>query len=66
VTGDVPPYAIVAGNPARVIRHRFSSDEVEALLEIAWWEWDDERIRAAVPQLCSGDVHGFLAAHGHS
>jgi chloramphenicol O-acetyltransferase type B len=63
VTKDVPPYAIVGGNPARLIRHRFGPREVQELLEIAWWEWDDERIRGAIPQLCCGDVHGFLAAH---
>jgi chloramphenicol O-acetyltransferase type B len=44
VTRDVPPYSIVAGNPARVIRSRFSEDTVRAMLELAWWDWTDERI----------------------
>jgi virginiamycin A acetyltransferase len=39
VASDVPPYAIVAGNPARVIRSRFSPEDVELLLRAAWWDW---------------------------
>jgi hypothetical protein len=46
VTGDVPPYAIVAGNPARVLRMRFEPEIVERLLRIAWWEWPEDRIVA--------------------
>ncbi len=47
VTKDVPPYAIVAGNPGRVIRYRVEERDIEDLLRIAWWNWD----------------HGFLAQH---
>jgi virginiamycin A acetyltransferase len=39
VTVDVPPYAIVAGNPARVVRRRFPDEEVQQLLDAAWWDW---------------------------
>ena len=39
VAADVPPYAIVAGNPARVIRRRYDEDDVECLLRAAWWDW---------------------------
>jgi acetyltransferase-like isoleucine patch superfamily enzyme len=46
VTGDVPPYAIVAGNPARVLRMRFPPEVVERLLRIAWWSWPEERVIA--------------------
>jgi acetyltransferase-like isoleucine patch superfamily enzyme len=42
---DVPPYAIVAGNPAQVIRYRFSKLVIERLLRIAWWNWPDEKVR---------------------
>ncbi|MBL1258414.1 CatB-related O-acetyltransferase [Methylocystis sp. Sn-Cys] len=46
VKKDVPPYAIVVGNPARVLKFRFSDPEIEALLEIAWWEWAAEDVIA--------------------
>jgi len=46
VTRDVPPYAIVAGVPARVVRYRFEPHVVEWLLRLRWWDWADERIRA--------------------
>jgi acetyltransferase-like isoleucine patch superfamily enzyme len=46
VAQDVPPYAIVAGNPARVLRSRFDPEVVERLLRIAWWEWEEGRIVA--------------------
>lgn len=39
VTAEVPPYAIVAGNPARVIRRRYADDDVDRLLRAAWWDW---------------------------
>jgi acetyltransferase-like isoleucine patch superfamily enzyme len=61
VVKDVPPYAIVGGNPARVIRYRFSEEQIAALLEIAWWDWPDEQVRAAVPYLASTDIDRFIA-----
>lgn len=45
VTKDVPPYAIVGGVPAKIIRYRFSQDIIEAMQEIQWWNWDDEKIK---------------------
>jgi acetyltransferase-like isoleucine patch superfamily enzyme len=62
VTRDVPPYAIVAGVPAKVVRYRFDPDTVQRLLKIAWWEWDEERIRRFVPLLSSGQIARFLEA----
>ncbi|NBN79168.1 chloramphenicol acetyltransferase [Microvirga tunisiensis] len=53
---DVPPYAIVAGNPGRVIRYRFPPKVRQRLLEIAWWDWPIGRITAAIPLLRGGDV----------
>ena len=56
VTKHVPPYTVVAGNPARAIRQRFDDEAVAQLLEMAWWDWPLAVIGRAMPQLCSGDV----------
>jgi acetyltransferase-like isoleucine patch superfamily enzyme len=61
VTKDVPPYAVVGGNPARIIKYRHTEEQREALLEIKWWNWDDDDIRAAVPYLASDDIDEFIA-----
>jgi acetyltransferase-like isoleucine patch superfamily enzyme len=67
VTKDVPPYAIVGGNPAQLIRYRFNEAQREALLEIRWWDWPEEKIRAAVSYFESDDVDAFIAyARGES
>lgn len=60
VTRDVEPYAIVGGNPAKLLRPRFEPGIIEALLEIGWWEWPDETIRRFEPYFY-GDVEDFIA-----
>ena len=64
VTRDVPPYAIVGGNPARVLRLRFSEEQVRALLELKWWDWDLDRIHAHMDLLLSDDIDGLLRRAG--
>jgi len=44
VTKDVPPYAIVAGNPAKLIRYRFANEVIEKMMEIKWWNFTDEKL----------------------
>jgi acetyltransferase-like isoleucine patch superfamily enzyme len=61
VTKDVPPYAIVGGNPAKVIRYRFDEEQIAALLEIRWWDWPESEIREAVPMLAGKSVDDFIA-----
>lgn len=63
VTTDVRPYAIVAGNPAREVRRRFSGEIVEGLLEIAWWNWPDEQVAERIEELCNPDVESFIRRH---
>ena len=56
VTNDVPPYTIVGGIPAKVIRKRFSDDIILKLLEIKWWDWPDEKIQANIQYIQSGNI----------
>jgi acetyltransferase-like isoleucine patch superfamily enzyme len=49
VTRNVPPYTIVAGNPARVIRPRFSAEIADALLKSEWWNASDDELRRYGP-----------------
>jgi acetyltransferase-like isoleucine patch superfamily enzyme len=63
VVKSVPPYAIVGGNPARVIKMRFTQAQREALVRIAWWDWPEEKINEELPLLCSGQVHEFCKNH---
>jgi phosphonate metabolism protein (transferase hexapeptide repeat family) len=60
VTKDVDPYAIVAGNPARFIRRRFPAAVAQRLRRLAWWDWDHERLRAALPDFRQLTVERFL------
>lgn len=63
VNRDVPPYAVVAGNPARVVRSRLPEELIQPMLEIAWWNWPEETVRNRAAQLSSPDVAGFVAAY---
>ena len=56
VSGRVPDYAVVAGNPARVIRLRFDADTVTRLNRIAWWDWPPERIEEMSTALVAADI----------
>jgi acetyltransferase-like isoleucine patch superfamily enzyme len=60
VTKDVEPYAIVGGNPARVIRMRFNQETIDSLLRIKWWNWDIQHIRKDMPLLLSNRVQEFI------
>jgi virginiamycin A acetyltransferase len=59
VTKDVPPYAIVGGNPAKIIRYRFSSEQIEALKQIRWWDRED----ANTLDVWHDDIDGFIAKY---
>lgn len=60
VTKDVPPYAIVAGNPARFVRWRFPEEIRLFLLQTAWWHWSVEEVRATAHLLCSENLEPFI------
>jgi virginiamycin A acetyltransferase len=56
VVSDIPPYAIAGGNPARVLRSRFSEDEVAALLRASWWDWPVELVTEHCRTIMSGSA----------
>ncbi|WP_024851996.1 Vat family streptogramin A O-acetyltransferase [Hydrogenovibrio kuenenii] len=56
VVKDIPPYAIVGGNPAQVVRMRFNQDEIDKLIDIAWWEWPVEKITKNLSAITGGDL----------
>ncbi|WP_332117807.1 chloramphenicol acetyltransferase [Azorhizobium caulinodans] len=60
VTKDVPPYAIVAGVPARIVKWRFPETIAERLQALAWWDWDHGSLRAALEDFRALPVEGFL------
>ena len=54
VVADVPPYAVVGGNPARVIRRRYEGGDVDLLLRAAWWDWPVELVTEHARAIMSG------------
>ena len=51
VTKDVPPYAIVGGNPAKLIRMRFDDETIKKMLESEWWKLSDENLQKYAPYI---------------
>lgn len=67
VVGDVPPYTIVGGNPAKPIRKRFADEDIERLLRIRWWDWPIEVITEHVRVIMTGtakDIEAIAAGNG--
>lgn len=60
VVKDVDPYTIVGGNPAKNISKRFDENTIQKLLEIKWWNWDDDKINQYLPILCSDKYEEFF------
>ncbi|WP_052447542.1 CatB-related O-acetyltransferase [Clostridium polynesiense] len=61
VVKDVPPYAIVGGNPAKIIKYRFSEEIINKLLTIKWWNWSNEKIRENGEFFKSEDINAFCS-----
>ena len=62
VTGDVPDYGIVGGNPARLIRNRYDGLDIARLLAVAWWDWPVEHITRHVRAIMAGSIADLEAA----
>ena len=60
VVNNVPPYTIVGGNPAKIIKQRFSDEVIKILLEIAWWNWDIKKISANLEKIVAADIKALL------
>ncbi|SFD25017.1 CatB-related O-acetyltransferase [Flavobacterium phragmitis] len=63
VVKNVEPYSIVGGNPAKFIKYRFSKEQIDELLKIKWWEWDDEKINQECSMLCNENLGSFIRKH---
>ena len=61
VVKNVPPYAIVGGNPAQIIKYRFPPDVIESLLRIKWWDWSLDKIHDNFKYF--NDIERFVALH---
>jgi phosphonate metabolism protein (transferase hexapeptide repeat family) len=64
VSKDVPPYAIVVGVPAKVIRFRADEKTIETMQRVAWWDWGHNRIGAALPDIRKLDIAAFAEKYG--
>ncbi|MCH9612515.1 MAG: Virginiamycin A acetyltransferase [Chlamydiia bacterium] len=62
VTKDVPPYTVVGGNPARLIRVRFPDGVVDQLLQLRWWDWPVEMVIRHSRAIAHGDMDELVAA----
>lgn len=60
VVKNVEPYSLVGGNPAKLIKYRFTQEQIEKLLEIKWWYWDDDKINKFTPLLCNNNIDEFI------
>lgn len=63
VVKNVEPYSIVGGNPAKLIKYRFSPEQIQKLLELKWWNWHVEKINQNTYLLCSPDIDELLLKH---
>jgi len=61
VTSDVPPYAVVVGNPGRIIRYRFEPEVITDLQRLAWWDLPDDVVDGLLPLLLGKNVEAFLS-----
>lgn len=62
VVKDVPPYSIVAGNPAKVVKMRFDDRTIERLLNLAWWNWNIAKISKNLKLICELNIDKLEAA----
>ena len=62
---DIAPYTIFGGNPAKFIRQRFDDEMIETLLEVAWWNWDIEKITHNLEKIVAADIEALINCEQH-
>lgn len=60
VRGNIKPYSINVGNPCQLKRMRYNDETIKRLMELKWWDWDDEKIKQNIPLLMSENVGELL------
>lgn len=60
IVKNVEPYSIVGGNPAKLIKYRFTKEQIDELLVLKWWNLDDKQINMILPLLCNSDINNFI------
>ena len=63
VTKDVEPYSVVGGNPAKHLKYRFEDQQIIDLLDIAWWDWNETKIKENAMIMWSQDINYFIKKH---
>ena len=63
VVKDVEAYSITGGNPAKLIKYRFTQEQIKKLLDIKWWNWSIEKINENLSLLCSNNIDDFINKH---
>jgi virginiamycin A acetyltransferase len=63
VTKNVEPYTIVGGNPAKLLKKRFSDEAISKLLSIEWWNWEIDKIKDNLDLILSEDIELFIDRH---
>jgi len=60
VVKNAESYSLIGGNPAKLIKKRFTEDQINKLLTIKWWNWDEKKINEFTPLLCNQDIDNFI------
>lgn len=60
VVKNAESYTLIGGNPAKLIKYRFTQDQINELLKIKWWNWDDNKINTFSPLLCNDNIDEFI------
>ena len=63
VVKNVEPYSITGGNPAKTIKLRFTQEQIDKLLQIKWWDWDDQKINENISLMCNNNIDDFINKH---